>query len=112
MYNHPITDMIDLRANMVQNFVSVEAVVIKVQQMRLMATEIEFNCFQCKNNFQHYFIDGIYTSPSKCQAKKNCKSKTFIPLKQKIKTIFIQRIKIQELDPEGRVPKQMICELK
>lgn len=45
VYSHPIIDMIDLRANMVENFVSVEAVVIKVQQMKLMATQMEFNCF-------------------------------------------------------------------
>jgi hypothetical protein len=42
--------------------------------------------------------------PVKCLGKKTCKSKTFIPLKDKMKTIFAQRIKIQELDPEGRVP--------
>jgi DNA replicative helicase MCM subunit Mcm2 (Cdc46/Mcm family) len=38
LYNYPIIEMINLRANMVENFVSVEAVVVKVQQMRLMAT--------------------------------------------------------------------------
>lgn len=38
VYNYPIMDMIEMRANMVENFVSVEAVVIKVQQMKLMAT--------------------------------------------------------------------------
>lgn len=29
-----------------------------------------------------------------------------------MKTIFIQRIKVQEVDPEGRVPRQMICQIK
>lgn len=28
-----------------------------------------------------------------------CKSKTFLPVKDKMKTIFYQRIKVQELDP-------------
>lgn len=41
-----------------------------------------------------------------------CKSKTFLPVKDKMKTIFYQRIKVQELDPQGRVPRQMICELR
>lgn len=95
VYNHPIIDMIDLRANMVENFISVEAVVIKVQQMRLMATEMEFNCFECKNSFRHFFVDGVYSIPVKCQGKKACKSKTFVPIKDKLKTIFVQRIKIQ-----------------
>jgi DNA replicative helicase MCM subunit Mcm2 (Cdc46/Mcm family) len=70
-------------------------VVVKVQQMRLMATEMEFNCFECKSNFRHYFVDGIYSLPAKCLGKKACKSKTFVPLKDKMKTIFAQRIKIQ-----------------
>lgn len=81
MYNHPLIDMIDLRANMVENFISVEAVVIKVQQMKLMATEMEFNCFECKHNFAHFLVDGVYTTPTKCLAKKLCKSKTFVPVK-------------------------------
>lgn len=45
VYNHPLIDLMDLRANMVENFISVEAVVIKVQQMKLMATQMEFTCF-------------------------------------------------------------------
>lgn len=69
--------------------------VIKVQQMRLMATEMEFNCFECKNSFVQFFVDGVYVTPAKCLAKKLCKSRTFLPVKDKMKTIFIQRIKIQ-----------------
>ena len=43
--NFPVTDMADLKAHMVDNFISVQAVVIKVQQVRLMSTSMEFSCF-------------------------------------------------------------------
>jgi hypothetical protein len=33
-------------------------------------------------------------------------------MKDRMKTIFVQRVKIQELDPEGRVPCEMVCELR
>lgn len=77
-----------------------------------MATQMEFNCFECKGSFRHFFVDGVYSAPIKCQSKKGCKSKTFLPMKDKMKTIFYQRIKVQELDPEGRAPLQMLCELR
>lgn len=58
---------------------------------------MEFSCFECKGEFVHFFVDGAYSSPGKCKSgkKKDCKSRTFIPQKDKMKTIFIQRIKIQ-----------------
>jgi DNA replicative helicase MCM subunit Mcm2 (Cdc46/Mcm family) len=40
VYSHPMVEMVGLRANMIENFISVEGVVVKVQQMRLMATEM------------------------------------------------------------------------
>lgn len=75
---------------------------------------MEFTCFDCKENFVHLFKDGVFSNPDKCRGKKKkeCKSKSFIALKDKIRTIFIQRIKAQELDPEGRVPRQIICQLE
>ena len=105
--------MVELKAHMVDTFVSVQAVIIKVQQIRLLSMNLEFTCFECKYNFVHYFVDGIYSTPSKCMnPKKNCKSRTFVPVKDKMKTIFIQRIKVQEIDADGRVPRQMVCELR
>jgi DNA replicative helicase MCM subunit Mcm2 (Cdc46/Mcm family) len=32
--------------------------------------------------------------------------------KDKVKTIFMQRIKIQEIDSEGRTPRQIMCEMR
>ena len=88
-------------------------VVIKVQQIKLQAISIDFNCAECKETFTHILKDGVYCMPEKCRGKKKkeCKSKTFIPQKDKMKTIFVQRVKVQELDPDGRVPRQISCQL-
>ena len=32
--------------------------------------------------------------------------------KEKVKNIFMQRIKIQEIDSEGRTPRQIVCEMR
>lgn len=57
---------------MVENFVSFEAIALKVYQTKLMPTSIEFFCHDCKSTFSHYLIDGNYTLPNRCQgtAKK------------------------------------------
>lgn len=57
---------------MVENFVSFEAIALKVYQPKLMPTSIEFHCHDCKSTFSHYLTDGNYTLPNRCQgtAKK------------------------------------------
>lgn len=111
--NFPVTELIELRAHMMDSFVSVQAAVVKVQQIRLMAVCIEFVCFECKTAFWHYFKDGAYSTPGKCRNPiKQCRSRIFTPSKDKMKNIFVQRIKVQEIDAEGRVPRQMSCELR
>ncbi len=81
---------------MIENFIKFEAVVLKVYQVKLMAVSIEYDCPDCKGNFSHYLVDGNYSQPNKCKAgKKECSCKTFILRKDKVKTIFAQRIKVQ-----------------
>lgn len=41
--------------------------------------------------------------------KKECKSRTFLLKKDRVKTVFMQRMKVQEIDSEGRTPRQVIC---
>jgi len=41
--------------------------------------------------------------------KKIVQIQKFYNEKIKVKTIFMQRIKVQEIDSEGKTPKQVIC---
>ncbi len=85
---------------MIDNFISFETVVLKVYQIKLMAVSLEFDCPDCKDTFIHYLSDGNFTQPNRCKGskKKECKSKIFIMRKDKVKSIFMQRIKVQEID--------------
>lgn len=73
---------------------------LKVYQIKLMAVSLDFECADCKDTFSHYINDGNFSQPAKCKGskRKDCKSKNFIMRKDKVKTIFMQRIKIQEID--------------
>lgn len=99
---------------MIENFITFEAVVLKVYQIKLMSVSLEFDCPDCKATFTHYLTDGNYSQPSKCRGntRKECKSRNFLLRKEKVKTIFMQRVKVQELDSEGRTPRQVMCELR
>ena len=36
----------------------------------------------------------------------------FVLRKDRVKTIFMQRMKVQEIDSEDRAPRQVVCELR
>lgn len=112
--NYPVSDINEVRAQMIDNFIAFEAVVLKVYQTKLMAISLEFECVDCKDSFLHYLTDGNYTQPGRCKGtkKKECRSKTFIMKKEKVRTVFMQRMKVQEIDSEGRTPRQVICEMR
>jgi DNA replicative helicase MCM subunit Mcm2 (Cdc46/Mcm family) len=64
--------------------------------------------------FTHYLTDGNYSQPDRCRGtkKKECRSRNFTMRKEKVRTIFMQRIKIQEIDSAGRTPRQIVCEMR
>jgi len=108
--NYQESNINDVKANMINNFIRFEAVVLKVYQTKLMAVSLEFECSDCKGSFTHYLTDGQYKQPSKCEGeKKKCNGKYFTLKKEKVKTTFIQRIKVQEIDSEDRTPRQIMC---
>lgn len=68
---------------MVENFVAFECVILKVNQIKLMPTTIDFYCYDCKASFTHYLNEGNYSTPSRCRTKvkKDCKAKNFLQKK-------------------------------
>lgn len=97
--NYPESSINDIKASLIENFIRFEAVVLKVYQTKLMAVSVEFECPDCKGSFTHFLQDGMFTQPSKCKAgKKDCNCRSFLLKKENVKTTFIQRIKVQEID--------------
>jgi DNA replicative helicase MCM subunit Mcm2 (Cdc46/Mcm family) len=99
---------------MIEHFITFEAVILKIYQIKLMPVSFEFSCLDCKASFNHYLVDGNYSQPTRCKGsiKKDCKSKLFLAKKENVKTIFMQRMKVQEIDSEGRTPRQIMCEMR
>lgn len=107
----PESDIGEIKAHSIDHFITFEAVVIKVHQVRLMAVSADFDCADCKDTFTHYFNDGIFTQPKTCRGtrKKGCKGRVFNVRKDKVKTVFSQRMRVQEIDSAGRNPRQVNC---
>lgn len=68
--NYPASDINDVKAQMIDNFITFEAVVVKVYQIKLMAVSILFDCADCKDTFTHYLTDGNFTQPTRCKGTK------------------------------------------
>lgn len=75
---------------------------------------MRFQCFECKNKFLCHFADGVYTAPQKCiyDSEKQCKGKVFVPDKDSVTAIPIQRIYVQQLNSEGRLARSICCEFR
>jgi DNA helicase MCM8 len=78
--NYPESNITDIKAHMIENFITFEAVVLKVYQIKLMSVSLDFDCADCKATFTHYLTDGNYSQPNRCkgQNSKDCKGRNFI----------------------------------
>ena len=109
--NFPENDIGEIKAHSIDHFITFEAVVIKVHQVRLMPISVDFECSDCKDTFTHYLNDGIYTQPKACMGtrKKGCKGRVFNMRKDRVRSVFSQRMRVQEVDSAGRNPRQVNC---
>lgn len=81
--NYPLANITDIKANMIENFITIEAVVLKVYQIKLMAISMDFTCTECKSTTTQMMTEGNFSTPNRCRGdtKKNCRSKSFLPHK-------------------------------
>lgn len=104
----------DIKSNNVNKFIRVEGTVVRVSRILPLGKEIQFECQLCKRIFVHRFEEGIYNLPKTC--KKFCNSKSFLPIKETIRSVDWQRIRLQELrqdnDEPGRMPRTVDIELE
>ncbi|RHY24878.1 hypothetical protein DYB32_008645, partial [Aphanomyces invadans] len=109
----PETSIGDLKAHVVDHFVSVTGTVTRVNAIKPLVVQCEFLCEKCEGVTQRYFPDGKYDPPAACGT---CRSKsTLIPNRSAAKTVDFQKIKIQEVDngdaAAGRIPRMVEVEL-
>ncbi|ETV85955.1 hypothetical protein, variant 1 [Aphanomyces astaci] len=109
----PETSIGDLKAHVVDQFVSVTGTVTRVNAIKPLVVHCEFLCEKCEGVTERYFPDGKYDPPASCGT---CRSKsTLIPNRSAAKTVDFQKIKIQEVDngdaAAGRIPRMVEVEL-
>ncbi|KAF0700369.1 Aste57867_9074 [Aphanomyces stellatus] len=109
----PETSIGDLKAHVVDHFVSVTGTVTRVNAIKPLVVHCEFLCEKCEGVTYRYFPDGKYDPPAACGT---CRSKSaLIPNRSAAKTVDFQKIKIQEVDngdaAAGRIPRMVEVEL-
>ena len=97
------TPITDVKANKINHFVSIKGVILKTFPVRLLVTRMKFKCFECKREVWLRFKNGEYEAPKQCQLSKGCKSKFFTPDKYSADIILYQRIKLQEIEEDGKI---------
>ncbi|XP_065065027.1 DNA helicase MCM8-like [Rhopilema esculentum] len=113
----PLIALKNLKANFYGKLVSVRGTVVRVGNVKPLATHMTFICTSCQAQQVIELIDGKYSTPTRCVSPE-CRARTFIPDRNSsyTKTIDSQVIKLQEimLDEHretGRIPRTIECEL-
>ena len=108
---HP---MADIRTGSVGKLISVKGHVVKARPKRLRVATADFSCPKCGATLTHEFYLGRYSMPTKC-VTNDCRSKSFVLLRQTARYTNIQEIRLQESQDEstshaGRTPRQIEVE--
>ena len=117
--------MANVRTSTVGRLVSLRGTVTKARPKRLRVLDAGFTCQKCGLHQITKFLDGKYSSPTKCEGIK-CRSQKFA-LNRKVATFSdVQELKIQEVQEEllygdaqgngnerdaGRAPRQLEIEV-
>jgi DNA helicase MCM8 len=106
----------NLKASQIGKFVQVKGTVVRVSNIKQVATQITFDCQKCGSKMIRYFVENTFIPPNHCK-NRSCKSKKFEPDRYNAITVDWQRIRIQEnveKDEEheaGRIPRTVECEI-
>jgi len=82
----------DLKAHVVDKFVSITGTVVRVNAIKPLVIWCEFLCEKCGEATSRFFPDGKYDPPVKCNHSP-CRSRSLIPNRSKAKTVDFQKIK-------------------
>lgn len=116
LHNHPesLLALKLLKASWIGRLISVRGTVVRMSVVKPLVTCMDFTCPKCKRVISRQFKDGRFSPPTVCGG--SCRSKTFTPERSTAKCIDFQKIRIQEIVSEeayeeGRLPRNVECEL-
>jgi DNA helicase MCM8 len=92
----PLTPLRQLKSCNIGKFVGIKGTVIRVSNIKPLVVGMPFQCGRCGHEFFVSFIDGKFTLPERCMSENRCRSKTFLPIKERARTVDWQKVRLQE----------------
>ncbi|CAI5714523.1 unnamed protein product [Peronospora farinosa] len=110
----PVLPIAALKADVVNQFVSVVGTVVRVSAIKPLVTRCDFVCAKCNEATSRAFPDGKFTPPQSCE-NATCRGRTLLPNRSSVNTVDYQKIKLQEMETTdvgpGRMPRMIEVEL-
>ncbi|GLE01146.1 hypothetical protein PINS_up009976 [Pythium insidiosum] len=88
----PVLPIAALKADVVNQFVSISGTVVRVSAIKPLVRRCEFVCAKCNEVTSRAFPDGNYSPPLKCE-NSPCRSKSLLPNRSTVDTVDYQKIK-------------------
>ncbi|KAG6621365.1 DNA replication licensing factor MCM8 [Phytophthora cinnamomi] len=110
----PVLPIAALKADVVNQFVSVVGTVVRVSAIKPLVTRCDFVCAKCNEATSRAFPDGKFVPPQRCETAP-CRGRTLLPNRSSVDTVDYQKIKLQEMETTdvgpGRMPRMIEVEL-
>ncbi|KAL8019249.1 putative mini-chromosome maintenance protein [Plasmopara halstedii] len=110
----PIMPIAALKADVVNQFVSVVGTVVRVSAIKPLVTRCDFVCAKCNEATSQAFPDGKFAPPQRC-GNTPCRGRNLLPNRSSVDTVDYQKIKLQEMETTdvgpGRMPRMIEVEL-
>ncbi|KAG1709303.1 hypothetical protein DVH05_019946 [Phytophthora capsici] len=81
-----------LKADVVNQFVSVVGTVVRVSAIKPLFTRCDFVCAKCNEATSRAFPDGNFVPPQRCE-NSPCRGRTLLPNRSSVDTVDCQKIK-------------------
>ncbi|RLN05667.1 hypothetical protein BBJ28_00014505 [Nothophytophthora sp. Chile5] len=88
----PVLPIAALKADVVNQFVSVVGTVVRVSAIKPLVTRCDFVCAKCNEATSCAFPDGKFMPPQRCE-NSPCRCKTLLPNRSSVDTVDFQKIK-------------------
>jgi DNA replicative helicase MCM subunit Mcm2 (Cdc46/Mcm family) len=112
----PESSFSDIKANAVNQLVSLKGRVVRVDRAKCLVIGGMLYCEKCQQNTFLSFEDGIFNPPPTCPTKK-CTGKYLELRRTLVRTEDVQAVRIQEIDSDlvgvaaGRIPRTLEVEV-
>ncbi|ETM54706.1 hypothetical protein, variant 2 [Phytophthora nicotianae] len=88
----PVLPIAALKADVVNQFVSVVGTVVRVSAIKPLVTRCDFVCAKCNEATSRAFPDGKFIPPQRCE-NSPCRGRTLLPNRSSVDTVDYQKIK-------------------